>query len=50
MSIEAYEALSSRLELYGLLDEGMEAITANRKRPLEEDMSDIKRGIADGAI
>jgi len=40
MSIEDYEALNARLELYGLLDEGMEATAANRKRPLAEVMSD----------
>jgi len=50
MSIETYEALSGKLELYRLLDEGKAAVKAGRKRPLQEVMKDIKRGIADGEI
>jgi PHD/YefM family antitoxin component YafN of YafNO toxin-antitoxin module len=36
MSIEMYEALAGKLELYRLLDEGRAAVKAGRKRPLEE--------------
>lgn len=50
MSIETYEALNGKLELYRLLDEGRSAVKAGKKRPLQEVMKDIKRGIADGAI
>ncbi len=50
MSIETYEALSGRLELYHLLDEGRVAIKEGKKRPLQEVMKDIKRGISDGQI
>jgi PHD/YefM family antitoxin component YafN of YafNO toxin-antitoxin module len=50
MSIETYEALSGKLELYHLLDEGRSAVNAGKKRPLQDVMKDIKRGIADGEI
>ncbi len=50
MSIETYEALSGKLELYRLLDEGRAAVKAGKKRPLHEIMKDIKRGISDGEI
>ena len=50
MSIEIFEQLSGRLELYRLLDEGREAIKEGRKRPLEDVMRDIKQEMADGQI
>lgn len=50
MSIETYEALNGRLELYSLLDDGRAAVKAGKKRPLNEVMKDIKRGISDGQI
>ena len=50
MSIETYEALNGKLELYRLLDEGRAAVKAGKKRPLQEVMKDIKRGISDGEI
>ena len=50
MSIEAYEILSGKLELYRLLDEGKAAIKAGKKRPLEDVMKDIRQEIADGTI
>ncbi|KLU63487.1 hypothetical protein CEB3_c01540 [Peptococcaceae bacterium CEB3] len=50
MSIETYEALSGKLELYHLLDEGRAALKAGKKRALQEVMKDIKRGISDGEI
>lgn len=50
MSIETYEALSGKLELYRLLDEGRVAVKAGKKRPLHEVMKDMKRGISDGEI
>lgn len=50
MSIETYEALSGKLELYRLLDEGRVAVKAGKKRPLNEVMKDIKRGISDGEV
>ena len=50
MSVESYEALNGKLELYRLLDEGRGAVKAGRKRPLADVMTDIKRGIADGTV
>jgi len=50
MSIETYEALCGKLELYHLLDEGRLAVKAGKKRPLQDVMKDIKRGISDGQI
>lgn len=50
MSIETYEMLSGKLELYGLLDEGRAAVKAGKKRPLSDAMNDIKRGITDGTL
>jgi prevent-host-death family protein len=48
MSIETYEALNGKLELYRLLDEGRAALKAGRKRPLEDVMRDIRQELADG--
>ncbi len=48
MSIETYEMLNGKLELYRLLDEGKAAIIEGRKRPLEDAMKDIRHDIADG--
>jgi prevent-host-death family protein len=50
MSIETYEALSGKLELYRLLDEGRAAVKAENKRPLHEVMKDIKQVITDGKL
>ncbi len=50
MSIETFEALNGKLELYRLLDEGRMAVKSGRKRQLQEVMKDIKQGIADGSI
>jgi PHD/YefM family antitoxin component YafN of YafNO toxin-antitoxin module len=47
MSIETYELLSGKLELYHLLDEGRAAVKAGKKRPMKEVMRDIKQGIID---
>ena len=43
MSIEAYEQLISRFELYGLIHEGLEDIQAGNTQPLDEAMADIRR-------
>ena len=50
MSIETYEMLSGKLDLYRLLDEGHAAVKAGKKRPLGDIMSDMKRRIADGTL
>lgn len=42
MSIETYEQLTSRFELYGLLKKGVDDTAAGRTRPLDEVMADIR--------
>jgi len=50
MSIEAYEMLNGKLELYHLLDEGRRAVKEGRKRSLEDVIQDLKQEISDGKI
>ncbi|MGI6587266.1 MAG: type II toxin-antitoxin system Phd/YefM family antitoxin [Peptococcia bacterium] len=50
MSIETYEVLNGKLELYHLLDEGRTAIKEGRKRPLTDVMQDIRHEVTDGKI
>ena len=50
ISIETFEVLNGKLELYRLLDEGREAVKAGTKRPLQQVMKDIKRGIENGEL
>ncbi|MDO4804359.1 MAG: type II toxin-antitoxin system prevent-host-death family antitoxin [Lachnospiraceae bacterium] len=42
LSIEAYEQLLGRFELYGLLWEGMDDIKTGNTRPFAEALSDIR--------
>lgn len=42
MSIETYEQLVSRFELYGLIHEGLEDIQAGNTQPLDEAIADIR--------
>ena len=42
LSIEAYEQLLGRFELYGLLQEGMDDIKTGNTRPFSEALSDIR--------
>ncbi|MCD8039598.1 MAG: type II toxin-antitoxin system Phd/YefM family antitoxin [Lachnospiraceae bacterium] len=42
MSIETYEKLTGRFELYGLIKEGMDDIALSNTRPFNEAMSDIR--------
>ena len=42
LSIEAYEQLTSRYELYDLLKDGIKDISEGNTRPLSEAMSDIR--------
>lgn len=42
MSIEAYEQLVGRFELYSLIQEGMEDVADDRTRPFSEAMADIR--------
>lgn len=42
MSIETYEALTSRFELYGLIKEGLDDIDEGKTTPFSNAMSDIR--------
>ncbi len=42
MSIESYEELNSRFELYGLIKEGMDDIADGNTRPFSEAISSIR--------
>lgn len=42
MSIEAYENLIGKFELYGLIQEGLTDIAEDKTRPFSEAMSDIR--------
>jgi len=50
MSIENYEALVGRIELYRLLEEGRVAVQEGRKRSLKDVMKDIRQEITDEKI
>ena len=50
MSMEMYENLNGRQELYRLLDEGRTAVKEGRVRPREDVMRDIRQRIKDGAV
>ena len=43
MSIEAYEKLMGRFELYGLLQEGLDDMAEGRTRPLSEAIGQLRR-------
>jgi len=50
MSIEEYNFLSGKLELYSLLDEGRTAAVAEKKRPYKAVFKDIKAEIINGSV
>jgi len=50
MSIETFEMLNGKLELYRMLDEGRTAVKEGRKRPLSDAMRDIRQEITDAKI
>jgi len=47
MSIETYEKLVGKFELYKLLDEGLDAVQKQKVRPFREALADIEKGIPD---
>ncbi|MBD5138762.1 MAG: type II toxin-antitoxin system prevent-host-death family antitoxin, partial [Ruminococcus sp.] len=46
MSIEVYEQLKGRLELYGLLEKGLEDERQGKVRTFSEALEDIRKGIS----
>lgn len=42
MSIETYETLTSRFELYSLLKEGIDDVTKNKTKSFSDAMSEIR--------
>lgn len=42
MSIESYEQLSGRLELYSLLREGLDDVSSGRTQPFSEAIAEIR--------
>ena len=50
MSMETFETLNGKLELYRLLDEGRAAAKTGLKRPYKDVFSDIEQEIADGTL
>ncbi len=45
MSIETYEKLVGKFELYKLIDEGVHAMKANKVRPFKEALSDLQKDL-----
>ncbi|WP_026477665.1 type II toxin-antitoxin system Phd/YefM family antitoxin [Alkaliphilus transvaalensis] len=45
MSIETYERLVDKFELYKLLEEGMESMEKKRVRPFTKAIEDIREGL-----
>jgi len=45
MSIEAYEKLVGKFELYKLLDEGIDAMNNGNVRPFNEALEDIQKDL-----
>ena len=45
MSIEAYEKLTARLELYSLIQEGLDCVAEGRVQPRAEAMAEIRASI-----
>lgn len=43
MSIEAYEELMGRFELYGLLQDGLDDVAEGNTRPLSETIEQLRR-------
>ena len=47
LSIETYEKLCEKPELFRLLNEGLEAEKAGRVRPFKDAIADIRKGLED---
>ncbi|GAA0605715.1 hypothetical protein GCM10009001_23730 [Virgibacillus siamensis] len=47
MSIETYERLVGKFELYKLLNQGMEAVEKNKVKPFRDAVTDIQKGLSE---
>nr|WP_303692893.1 type II toxin-antitoxin system Phd/YefM family antitoxin [Ruminococcus bromii] len=45
LSIEAYEKLCGKFELYSLLNEGLQAEKAGNTKPFDDVISDLRKGL-----
>ncbi|OLN28093.1 type II toxin-antitoxin system Phd/YefM family antitoxin [Desulfosporosinus metallidurans] len=45
MSIETYEKIVGKFELYKLLDDGLDAVKQGKTRPFREALKDIRKGL-----
>jgi PHD/YefM family antitoxin component YafN of YafNO toxin-antitoxin module len=45
MSIEAYELLSGRLELYSMIDEGLKQVEQGKVRPMRDAIQEIRASL-----
>lgn len=43
MSIETYEAINGKLELYSAISKGLDDVTAGRTRPFSDAMKDFRK-------
>ena len=50
LSIEAYERLAGRFELYALLEKGMDDINAGRGKPAEQVFDEIIEDLENGTL
>ena len=50
MSIDLYEMLNHKLELYRLLSEGRTAINEGRKRPLDAAIHDLRKRVKERVV
>jgi len=50
MSIELFDMLNGKSELYTMLDKGREAVLEGRTRPLSEVMQSLKSRISNGDL
>jgi len=46
MSIEAYELLSGKLELYSMIDEGLKQVEQGKVRPMRDALREIRASLA----
>lgn len=47
LSIETYEKLCGKFELYNLLNDGLKAEKAGETRPVDDVIADLRKGLAD---